>query len=242
MKQFSPQIMKWVIKLLLFLIVISGVTYLFYLNPDNAVFRFTSQRQFSAPLALIVLLAFGAGIIITAVVAILVGMHQKFLSWGMIRKLENYEHIKSNYIKARSLLAVENFGKAEKAIKKILDHDGAHVPSNVLLANIREQEGELAEAIEIIDKLVLANQSNAELVLYLVKLHSSAGNDALAYERLKALFKLYPKSKKVLSLLLEFSERLKDTASATEYRGRLLSVSTAKEVKALEEKAFSLCL
>ena len=234
MKQFSPQIMKWIIKLFFAFMIMSGVTYLFYLNPENAIFYFTSQKQLSAPMALIVLLAFGTGVIITAVIAILLGLHQKIMSWSVLRKLESYESIKSNYIKATSLFVVEDYSKAEKVVKKILSHDATHLPANILLAKIKEQEGETAVAIEVLEKLFPANQDNAELILHLVGLYRKTGSETLAYEKLKLLLEQNPKSRKILTLLIEFGEKIKATADVAEYKKRLLAITPAKDVKTLQ--------
>ena len=233
MKQFSPQIMKWVIKLFFVFMIMAGVTYLFYLNPDNAIFYLTPQKQLSAPMAFIVLLAFGAGAIITAVVAILLGLHQKIMSWSLVRKLENYENIKTNYVKAASLFAAEDYSRAEKVIKKILSRDAVHIPANILLAKIKEQEGEIEVAISILEKFPTTNHDNAELILLLVKLYRETGSELLAYEKLKALLEQNQKNRKILSLLIEFGEKIKATADVAEYKKRLLAVTPAKDVKAL---------
>ena len=235
MKQRSPQIMKWIVKLLFALIIMFGVTYLFYLNPENAIFYFTSQRQLSAPMALIVLLAFGTGVIITAVIAILLGLHQKMISWSMFRKLESFESASSGYIDAVSFMTVGDYSKAEKTIKKILSNSPTDVSANILLAEIKEHEGETMVAVEILEKLFQinqqTNQNNAQLVFYLVDLYRKTGNESLAYEKLKPLQQQYPKSRKVLSLLIDIGEKLKDTAGVDENRKRLLSLSPAREAK-----------
>ncbi|MDR2338460.1 MAG: hypothetical protein LBE20_07485 [Deltaproteobacteria bacterium] len=243
MNKLSPQITKWVIKLIFFFFILSVVAYIFYLNHENAIFYLSTRRQFSAPLALIVLIAFSLGLLLTALIALLLGLHQKLIIWSITRNSKNLQKIKSNYIKARSMLALDNLTAAEAITKKILTQDKKHLLASILLAQIMERQDNISAALEIIEKSCSdENQTNAELLLYFTELNNKAGNYSAAYDKLKILLKTKPNNVRILGLIVETALLLNRVEEAIKYQERLILNSPTKDIQMLEEKLADLKL
>ncbi len=237
----SPQITKWILKLLFLFFILAFVAYIFYLNHETAVFYITKTDTFTAPLAMIVLVAFCIGILLTSTIAILLGLHQKLLLWSIKSDFSRFEKISNTYIKGRAFSAIDELNKAEAQAKKIVALDATHIPANILLANIAEKRSDLATAISIIEKI--DDGENFEVLLYSALLNQKAENYLIANDKFIKLFKAKSNNLTVLNGLVTTNVALKYYDEAIKYQEKIISNCTStSEIPGLENKLAELKL
>lgn len=166
------------------ILLLGALAYLTHLNPAPVTFRLTETRQAEIGLAVLMLgsIAFGGTLVLSAL-----GMREMrrwWANWRLGRQRQAAGKVQEQLAIAHRALFSGRTKEAESHLSRLLDINPHHVPALLGLGTIKQQAGELADAIRLHRRARAADDQNLEVALAL-------GNDLEEAERRDEAVQLY---------------------------------------------------
>src|SRR3972149_2076359 len=134
---------------LLFLILITFVGYLAYLNPGNLTLYFTKEESIEIPVTAVVLLSMAFGGLIVIMVAGFVETKHLFMTWRLARTKKREERIGELLHQGLNAKASRRYSEAAGLFQKVLELSPNHVPTLLRLGNLYRMQGNPLEAVRL---------------------------------------------------------------------------------------------
>ncbi|MEW6683211.1 MAG: tetratricopeptide repeat protein [Nitrospirota bacterium] len=166
------------------ILLLGALAYLTHLNPTPVTFRLTQTRQAEIGLAVLMLgaTAFGGVLVLSAL-----GMREVrrwWANWRLGRQRQAAGKAQEQLAIAHRALFSGRIKEASSHLSRLLDINPHHVPALLALGTIKQQHGELADAIRLHRRARAADDQNLEVALAL-------GHDLELAERRDEAVQLY---------------------------------------------------
>jgi lipopolysaccharide biosynthesis regulator YciM len=166
------------------ILLLGALAYLTHLNPTPVTFRLTATRETQIGLAVLMLgaTAFGGGLVLSAL-----GMREMrrwWANWRLGRQRQAAGKVQEQLAIAHRALFSGRTKEATSHLSRLLDINPHHVPALLALGTIKQQNGELADAIRLHRRARAADDQNMEVALAL-------GRDLEQAERRDEAVQLY---------------------------------------------------
>ena len=175
---------------LLFLILITFVGYLAYLNPGNLTLYFTKEESIEIPITAVVLLSMAFGGLIVIMVAGFVETKHLFMTWRLARTKKREERIGELLHQGLNAKASRRYSEAAGLFQKVLELSPNHVPTLLRLGNLYRMQGNPLEAVRLHRKAKGSDEKNIELLLCLSKDLEEAHRMEEAIQTLEEILKI----------------------------------------------------
>src|SRR3989304_62988 len=175
---------------LLFLILITFVGYLAYLNPGNLTLYFTKEESIEIPITAVVLLSMAFGGLIVSMVAGFVETKHLFMTWRLARTKKREERIGELLHQGLNAKASRRYSEAAGLFQKVLELSPNHVPTLLRLGNLYRMQGNPLEAVRMHRKAKGSDEKNIELLLCLSKDLEEAHRMEEAIQTLEEILKI----------------------------------------------------
>jgi lipopolysaccharide biosynthesis regulator YciM len=155
--------------LVIFLLVISFVGYLAYLNPGDVNFYLKPGTSIQIPMTALVLLSMSFGGFMVILAAGYIETRRWMTSWGVSRQKKRDHRIAELLHKG---LGTRASGRNEDAIglfQKVLQIDAHHVPAMIALGDLYRSQGNLQEALRLHQAAQNVEPNNIEVLLSLAE-------------------------------------------------------------------------
>jgi tetratricopeptide (TPR) repeat protein len=230
------------VKLLVVAVLITAaVCYLFYLNPEAVTLHWGSgsEQIISGPLALVLVVAFFIGVFTAAVFAFLIGVRYQLRDWKQSRLERLRESHAQLLVQAREQLAAENFAAARGLLQKIIDKDPADIVARIQLAEVEKRQGQVDEALRILDQARAGQKKNLELLFFAAELQEQQGNRTAAADNLRLVLAKDQRNSKALEALVLHCRALGQFSQAEDYQQQLIRLArtNAEQANRLEHLA-----
>ncbi|MCC6932183.1 MAG: tetratricopeptide repeat protein [Deltaproteobacteria bacterium] len=236
--KITPQLSKWILKLVILLALVTLVSYTFYLNPQRIELNMPSGGKWQAPAALMLIVIFCIGLICASFVAILIGIKQKFISWLESRQAHIEQANKKLMLVAREHLATRDLEQAANLFERIVSSETNNIMARIMLAQVRQAQGKYREALKILDEARQTDRQNLELLMLAAELNEQLGNETAAYDNLAIALRAQPGSKCVLKNLVHIAASLNRYDDALNLLEKLIKLSpSAQQQELLAQKA-----
>lgn len=211
-----------IVKLLIVLLVAAIISYVFYLNPLPAQVYLSPDSSITLPMALVLIATFFVGVLVTALFAFFIGLRVTFHTWRIEKKQKQVKEHHHMIAGARGELALKNFNSARGLFQKVIASDPNDVEARVLLAETYRRNGELKEALKVLEEARVEDKKNVELLLLAAEVNEQLGNDTAAFDNAAMVLKLSPKNTFALKRLVADCQRLNRYEEAVTYQEQLL--------------------
>jgi tetratricopeptide (TPR) repeat protein len=169
--------------LTIFLIVAISVSVI-YLNPEPITLHYGGGKELTAMGGFIFLICFALGVLISLYLWIVYGM-KVYLRERSFRTQElRQEHFNTTFVRARGFHSMGKYAQARNEWKKILKHDPTNLIAQLELSKTLQQEGELSQALKVIDRAREISPTNIEVLLQAAHLNEAVGNKTAALDNL----------------------------------------------------------
>ncbi len=213
------------VRILLALLIVALISALFILNPQDTIVHFGRGNDYSAPMALVLILTFLAGAILAAVLAFISQFRLSLSHWRERRlRQDQREHLRE-LVTIRELVALEKWDEAQSKLKKVLKEDPDNAVARTLLATTLDALGDRRGALKVIEEGRGRELTSAELFLKAAELQEREGNLTAALDNLALLLQKDSSSKKVLTEAVRIASTLEDYKRAAEFQERLIKLS-----------------
>lgn len=236
--KISPQLSKWIFKLLFLLVLITVVSYTFYLNPQTIELTLPSRGKWQAPAALVLIVVFCIGLLCASFVAILIGIKQKFLAWLASRQANIEATNKKLTIAARESLATKELNQAVSLFERIIALEPGNVIARIMLAKAKQAQDKPRDALKTLDEARQADRQNLELLVLAAELNEQLGNETAAFDNLAIALRAQPTNKTVLKNIIRLASSLRREEEALAFLEKLMKLSpSAQQHELVNQKA-----
>ena len=225
-----------IIWLIVGFLVVSLVSYVFYLNPHSVTVNYSPSGTVSYPLALTLVVVFCSGIFVTAFLAFLLEAEYLLRLWNLNRRERRNDSHRSLIISARELLAAGMHTSARDRFLKILQKDPRNTVARIELAESYLQEGKTQEALQTLEEARTDDKSNIELLFLAADVNLDLGNVTGAYDNYQLILRREPRSPRALSGIVSCCRALDRFEEAVQYQVTLLRGSRGAEQTKLQEE------
>ncbi len=227
-----------IISLILFLVIVSLVSYVFYLNPGPVTVNFGPANSKVAPLALVLIFTFCLGAILSALIAFAVGVQSFFKEWMQERRFRSFKHHQELIVVGREQLAAKNFDAALRTFRRIIEQDPSNIVARILLAKTFRDRGDFKSALQVLDESRQSQKNNVELLFLAADLSARLGNFTSAYDNLALVLKMQPSNEFALVKIVESCDNLGRYSQAIDFQKQVIRLlSSAEQTKAQEALA-----
>jgi tetratricopeptide (TPR) repeat protein len=222
-------------RLLVTLILVGTALIITLTNSEPATIRVGNWFQISSFAGVIYLGVFSAGCIAASIVGLFFGVKAYFRERRLLATERNRQAFIGLIEKSRSLMAANEWGKAQAGWEGILRRDPENIVARVELSKCLEQLGDPREALRVLDATRAGSRRNIEVLFRAAELNRALGNNTAAMDNLALIAGEAP-SKRSLEMARETSENLGRIDDALEYQEELerlgLEGANSKEVRA----------
>lgn len=214
------------VRILILVIIVSLVCALFLLNPHVVTVNFGQGRRWDAPLALILIVVFVLGALLSGFLAAVTSTQASFKWW---RERRGFQLERSHYSQIRAvreLIANGELDEARKTLERMVAQDDGNVVARVHLASVLRDLGEINAALRVLDETRAAEKSNFEVLFLAADLNAEIGNMTAAYDNLSLVLQSDPHSRKALEQLIPYAVALGKFSIAKELKERLIRLSS----------------
>ncbi len=211
------------LKVLIFSLLLAAVvSYLFYWNPGEVTVNYAGDSSWKGPMALVLVACFFFGAGTSALLGVFFGLQLHFLARRMRRRYEMVRAHQKQIVAAREQLALANCEAAKSAFAKIVERDPEDIAARIHLAQAYYQQGELAPALQVLEKARREQKKNAELLLLAADVSAKLGNYTTAIDNAALALAAHPRNSHVLQLLVQGCRELERFDEAIAYQTQLL--------------------
>ena len=220
---------------LIFLFIIVGIVSALYINNPTVVTVNLFSSTYNAPMALVLLITFGAGIFIASLVCTVLISIKNIRIWQITSKTKIHNQHMNELISIREEIASGDVAQAELKLRKIIDkEDNLH--ALILLVESLISRNQLNEAITVLEHGRVILPSNVEILFKLSELYKTLGNVTASADNLRIINNLDPANHQGKRLLFDDLIKLGKHEEAEEVIKNLMRISTADEIKLLQTK------
>jgi tetratricopeptide (TPR) repeat protein len=186
-------------------------------NSEQATIKLGSELSITTYAGLIYIGTFVLGCITSSLVALFFGLK------GYLRERKLRAHERSRqlffelFIRARGLMAGQEWGAAREIWEKVLRQDNTNVIARVELAHCLESLGDPKEALRILNETRAGAKPSPEVLYKAAHLNRKLGNNTAASDNIALLVKILP-SRTSLELARDNAAALGDVEAALDYQ------------------------
>ena len=230
-------------KIIIALFIISVVSFLFYLNPDNITVRLGRSNEITAPAAIILISTFAAGFLFCAIFAFFFGLRSYWREMRLEDRQKRRDRSEKVILEAGGALAAEEWDQARSLWTSIVERDPGNILARIELSRSLQGEGKIKEAIKVLDAARAAEPTNPEVLFRAAELNLALQNSTAAIDNLALLLYHHPniKAARIARDLSEGLDRIDDAlqyqAMVEKYQGTQPDLSLSRqrlELKKLE--------
>lgn len=213
------------VKLLILFLLIALISVVFLLNPQPVTFSYGFGKAGTAPLALVLIVTFCAGLFLAGAFSFVFGIALTFRHW---RERKGFEQLKihlDQLVRAREYAACGRLDLAEDAFRRIVDQDPTRLAARIMLAETLLQQKKKTEALSVLDQVRAHEKKNIELLLLCSRINGELGNVVAAYDNLALALPLQPENAVILQELVRHANKLGQLEKAIEYQRQLVKIS-----------------
>lgn len=228
--------LKRLYRLILVLLILALALYIVLLNTDAVTLKLGNQQTFSASLGAMVIFVFASGVVFTAFVASIFGFKAYLKERGFLASERRRLDFASDSAKARSLTVAGQYVTARRLWETLIKRDSSDVQSRLWLAKTLEEEGNLNDALKIVDAARSAFPGDCEVLFRAAAINKRLGNKTAAIDNL-ALVMVNQPSEKAARQARDLSVELGRLSDALEYNTQLEKMgANKKELREFEAK------
>ena len=179
--------------------------------------------QVTANSGAIVLGAFACGLILATFVASYFALMAFLREKRLLRRDRERVAFFDGFLKARSLMALEEWDRAQDQWQRLIKKDPTNIIAKVELSKALERGGFLNEALQVLDATRAASPENMEVLIRAAELHLALGNKTAALDNL-ALSLYQQPTKRAARMARDLSEGLDRYDDAIEYHAKLAAL------------------
>lgn len=189
-------------------------------NSEPATIRLASWFQFSSNAGVIYLGVFAVGFVAASVVGLFFGVKAYLRERRLLIAERNRQAFISMIERARSLMASEEWARAQAGWEQVLKRDPDNIVARVELSHCLEAQREPKEALRVLDATRANSKRNLEVLFRAAELNRTLGNNTAAMDNLALICSESP-SRKSLQVARDVSEELGRIDDALEYQTEL---------------------
>ena len=174
---------------ILFLIVITFVGYLAYLNPGEITFYLVKETSVQIPTTALVLLSMAFGGLVVTLVAGFIETKHLLVTWRMSRLKKREERIAEHLHRGLNAKASHRYEEAVDLFQKVLRIEPGHIPTLLVLGDLYRMQGNSQEALQLHRKAKELDGENVEVLLSLSKDLEEARRVDEAIQALRGILK-----------------------------------------------------
>ncbi|NDC37900.1 MAG: DUF1049 domain-containing protein [Proteobacteria bacterium] len=202
-------------RLLVFFLALSGILYIVLLNRDPVTVHLGRENTISAMSGVVLIATFSLGILLAAFVGVFFGLR------SYLR--EQRLHAKERQRKALRYAASREWNKARAEYEQLIRRHRHDVISRVELSRVVEGQGDLREALRLVDAARAESPQDVEVLLRAAELNLQLKNKTAATDNLALVLASQP-NKYAARLARDLSEELERYDDALEYQEQLDSL------------------
>lgn len=210
-------------RLIALAILIAITIYITLTNSETATIKIGPNMSVTTYAGVIYLGVFFCGCVVASIVALFFG----FKSYLRERKLRSaakaHQLFFELFMKARSLMASEEWSAARAVWEQILHQDPDNSIARVELATCYQNLGDNREALRVLDAMRANSNLNAAVLFKAVELNRKLGNSTAASDNLALVVREAP-TKRALELARDIAEELGRIDDAIDYQAALEKV------------------
>ena len=207
-------------RFLILALIIGAALYITLSNSEPATLKLGPTLQVNTYAGVIYIAVFVLGCIAASVVALFFGF-KSYLRERKLRAAErNRQAFFDLFVKARSLVASGEYAAARDVWEQVLRHDQDNVIARVELSECLELNGDLREALRVLDATRLSSRSSAEVLFRAAELNRKLGNNTAARDNLALVIETAP-NRRALEQARDLSEQLGNIDDALEFQYEL---------------------
>jgi uncharacterized protein HemY len=216
--------LRRVLIFILFVMVVTAVSGLVYLNAEEQTFRLSPQNDLTLPLGVLMLMSAIAGMLFMFVVALLREGRSAIREWRMHRGIRSAEQTAELRGEARSLSLAGDYDRARALFTRATKRRDPDISDLIDFAGTYVLEGEYDEARRLLEH-GQHNFGNNPLLLYaLARTCIRIGDDAAAASALERALSVYPKSLRLLTMLRDVLMDTEQWKRASEIQPRIVEL------------------
>ena len=233
----SARIVRVTLSLLILVLLVS---YVFYLNPQQATVTLRAGSGWQGPMALILIGAFTAGALVCTLVWFLLGARYQFRERRMLRREKMLENHRELMVAAREQLSSGKQEDARAVLTRIVDRDPQDVIARILLSETYVKDGNLHSALSVLDQARAAHPKNIELLFRAAELNSCLGNQTAAFDNMSLALAADPRNEHALKYLVAACAALGRYLDAIEHQRQRIRLAPHAEHDALQRELAAL--
>ncbi len=215
-------------KFLVLFIIVSVALYLVLMNRETITFALSPNVKVSGNAGAVFLSIFALGVICTGLVGLWFGLKSFLRERRLINRDRERKEFYQQMLHARSLRSAGDLRAAIQVWQDALKHDPTDMIAKLELSECLEQQGELREALRVLEEARAGDSENIELLFRASALNVKLGNRTAAIDNL-ALVLSQRSSNKAAKMACALSEELERFDDALEYEARLSGMGQPEE-------------
>lgn len=189
-------------------------------NSEPATIRLASWFQFSSNAGVVYLGVFAVGFVAASLVGLFFGVKAYLRERRLLIAERNRQAFISMIERARSLMASEEWARAQAGWEQVLKRDPDNIVARVELSRCIEAQHDPKEALRVLDATRANSKRNVEVLFRAAELNRTLGNNTAAMDNLALICGDSP-SRRSLELARTVSEDLGRIDDALEYQNEL---------------------
>lgn len=207
-------------RLITIFMVVAAALYVVLLNRESITIFITPKSKISANAGAVLIGVYALGILTTAVVAVFFGIKAYFRERGWQYRERQHRLFFDGMLKARSQIICGEWDKAKRTWEDLIRRDSTNVIARLELSRALEGQGELREALQVLDAARASDPKNIEVLFRAAQLNRALNNKTAAIDNLALILCHYP-NRRAIMLARDLSEELDRIEDALEYEKQL---------------------
>jgi tetratricopeptide (TPR) repeat protein len=224
-------------RLISILLILAAALYIVLLNSSSVSVNLGGGKIISTPLGVLIIVIFALGVLSTAVVASFFGFKAYLKEQGFLREENRRVEFSHNAAKARGLTLSSNFYEAKRLWEQLIKQNPNDPEAKVWLAKTLRADGDIKEAIKVLDKARNLHPQDIEVLFLASELNEELGNMTSAIDNLALIIAHHPNQSAALKAR-ELSLKLGRFDDALEYNKELADYDSieAESIREFESK------
>ena len=223
------------LSLLLFtVVVVTLVSFMFLHNQDSVTVTYAPGKTISGQIALILIYAFALGVLVSTIVAFILGAKLRLRNRKLFRQVKVTQDHMKQIEDARGQLALGDYVGAQEQLSRIIQKDPDNIAARIELAETHQRRGDLAGALHVLDQARIEQKKNVELLLKASEINAALGNHTAEFDNAALILQIKPRSRFALERVIASSVQLGRLDEAIAYQGELARTLSGDEYSAAQ--------